>query len=543
MIQKIGETLQEELQRLSIIPENERLIQWHGIESCLLAINSTSKFIAIDEGQVIPFVMKLLPSLPTSVTYLRTTANHVVGCYARWLSVHPDLLQPLLPFLAQGLSEPRCASSAAVSIKYLCQSCTSSFALGDSVLHLYDEILQAQSQQNNSILEIRDELEVLEGACVAVSNQLDDLTKKATTQEQSQELAHNVSKYVSRIVDPIGSKLFQFNEPNSTVSVRQVIAEVERLTVVIRSLKIPEPLAGTSGSTSMAARSKMIVDLMTQCWEWLDNLSQKFIIDVNLAEKLCRLHKHCMRECGANAYAPLLDILRLQLVTNFSRSHLSPYLYAASICISEYGSDPAHEQQLFELFQEMAKSSFSLLKTFDNFRSNPDVVEELFYLAVKMVKFCPRSFVSNPLFHMYLHCATIGLKLDHRDVNRGTLNFLEVSFAHCIKLQQGGSRDSITMACKESMESAIAAEGQQIVTNLILSLLGDLPCYRVACDHGSIAGILDQLNRLCSVLLMEWIKSPLNAVPEGAKSLLNDAFTKTSRIEFFKSIEHFSNVY
>lgn len=540
VLRTIGEKIQEEIQRLSLLPQQEqRLLQWHGIESCLLALSSASRVIPSDEANVLPFVMSLLPDLPTSVSYLRSTANRVVGGYAPWLAAHPDKLQPILPFLAQGLSEPKCASSAALAIKNLCQNCTSSIALGESVLQLYDGILDAQQQNNNDILDLKDELEVLEGACIAISRQLNDMAKTISSDQESQEISETISRYVTKIVSPIGSKLVQFNEPNSTVGPKQVIAEVERLTVVIRFLNAPDP---NTGSSSMNSRAKLIVDLMTQCWAWLDHLTQKFITDINLAEKICRLHKHCIRGCGAELYKPLFERLRTQLVNNFSKSRLSPYLYAVSIIIAEYGSDQTCEQYLFQTFEAVSNSTFEILRTFDDFRDHPDVVEELLFLAVKMIQRCPRPFVSNSIFHSFLQCATVGMKQDHRDANRGTLNFLECSIHHGNRLLKNASGDAIEALCRESLEKAVAAEGQQIVTNCILALMGNLPCYRVACSQGSIAGILFELNYLCSAHLMTWIKIPLDSVPEGAKSMLVDAFKYSNREYFFEIMELFSNI-
>jgi transportin-3 len=540
VLQKVGEKLQEEIQRLSSLPQQEqRLLQWHRIESCLLAIKSASRYIPSDEGQVLPFVMNLVPDLPTSVTYLRSTANHVVAGYASWLASHPDTLRPILPFLAQGLSEPKCASSAALAIKNLCQNCTSSISLGDNVLQLYDGILNAQQQHNNSVLDIKDELEVLEGVCIAVSRQLNDMAKNVTTEQESQTLAETIATYVTKIVGPIGSTLVQYIDPNSTAGPKQAVAEIERLTVVIRCLNLPDPKQGTP---TVASRAKLIVDLMTQCWAWLDHLSQKFITDINLAEKLCRLHKHCIRGCGGVLYQPLFEKLRGQLVNNFSRSHLSPYLYAVSIIISEYGRDPSFEQHLFQTFEAMSNSAFEVLRSFDDFRDRPDVVEELLYLAVRMIEFCPQPFVSNQLFHSFLQCAVVGMKQDHRDANRGALHFLECSFGYGKNLQKASSDDAVALACRESLEKAVATEGQQIITNSILALTGELPCYRVACSQGSIAGILYETNFLCPNLLMEWLQSPLQSVQEGAKSMLMDVFRFTDREYFFETIERFAKI-
>ena len=134
------------------------------------------------------------------------------------------------------------------------------------------------------------------------------------------------------------------------------------------------------------------------------------------------------------------------------------------------------------------------------------------------------------------------MKQDHRDANRGTLNFLETSFGYGMQLRKTISSDPSNGICMEAIEKVVTAEGQQIVTNLILSLVGKLPCYRVACNQGSVAGILYEISSLCHNLLMEWIQISLGSVPDGAKPMLMDAFKLVDRNQFFESIERFASV-
>ena len=290
VLHQIGQSLQVECTRVTSLPPDQQMQQWQGIESCLMALSATSRYISRDEDQILPFVMRLLPELPPTVHLLRASANKLIGAYAMWLDGHPNHLQPLLPYLAQSLSNHDCASSAAVAIKELCENCSTEFALGDSVLQLYDGIVAAQPlQPNASVISLKDELEVLEGACKAVSRQLQEMASAGTSPD-------GFSTYIGRCVQPIGERLTAFATPTSTVAPQLILADIERLTVVVRFLKIPNT------SNNVAARSQFLIDLMSQCWPLLDTLSRKFIRNINLAEKLCRLHKHVLRECGAEAY-------------------------------------------------------------------------------------------------------------------------------------------------------------------------------------------------------------------------------------------------
>ena len=535
VLKNIGAILKQEVERVSSLQsQQQQLLEWHTIESCFRALISAARFIPHDENEVLPYAMSLIPNLPAYVTHLRTSANLMVGSYAMWLNRHPEQLHPILPFLAQGLSEPKCASSAAVAIKQLCENCSTQFSLGDSVLQLYDGIVAAQMQQQ-PVLDLKDELEVLEGACKAISRKLEEMVRSSQSE--------GISSYVTRIVEPIGSRLVQYASNESTAGPKQVVAEVERLTVVVRFLNVPTMSMGIGGNDGNAGRAKFLTDLMTQCWPYLDSISLKYT-DFNMAEKLCRLHKHCLRNCGAAAYKPVFGRLCTQLVRNYAHSRQSPYLYAASICISEYSKDPSCTEQLYEMLAEMGKSSFALLRSMEDFKNHPDVVEELFFLAGRMVVCCPEAFIASVMFHPFIQCAAVGMKQDHKDANRGTLSFLDnaLSFGF-VNHDSSGSGGAGAGACKQSLEYAIGQEGQQIATNLILALVGELPCYRVATNTGSIAGILHKLYRLCPGMLLEWISVPLSKVSETEKGILMNAFNpNTSLQDFFATCERFASV-
>jgi len=556
VLRKIGDHLREECNRVASLPSQEQqLNDWHGIEACLFAIKSLSRYIPNDENVVMPYVMNLIPQLPPAVPLLRCTANLTVGKYASWLGMHPNYLQPLLPYLAQGLSIEQCASASAIAIKELCEQCNEQLMLGDSVLELYGGIVASQQSQMagangagtggaaTPTLALCDELEVLEGACKAVSRQLQDAAAKGTSSDVT-------SVYLNRLIQPIGLRLTALAAPESTCGPKQVIAELERLTVIVRFLVIPgQGSGGGDNSATSGPGPSFILDLMRESWPLLDAISQKHQRDYYVAEKLCRLHKHALRGAGTVAYTSMLEPLLTQLTRNFAQSHLSPYLYAASICISEYGTDPAQVQRLFGMVSEMSNTVFSMLRTMDDFTSHPDIVEEFFFLAGRMMCKCPEPLVLSPLLVGLLQCAAVGMQLQHRDANRGTLNFLENTVSYGVSVvksaKAGGSSSTgySDNSCKEALERAIVSDGQPIVNNLAKALLGDLPAYRLDYGNGSIAGVLHRLNDLCPELLLQWINPALTLVPESAKAaFVGTLVQKVSRDEFNSSVRRFVSI-
>ena len=478
VLDRLGKKLKNQVN----IVGNNLSTNWHGIESCLMCILSINKFIPSDEATFLPFVFELIPRLPPDIHPLRCTTSKLIGKYAMWLTGHPHLLQPLMPFLAQGLSIPSCSAAAALSIKELCGCSNRQMAMGEPVLELYTQITASSGQ-----LALKDELEVLEGACRAISRQV-------------QETQIDGSNFVQRIVQPIGNRLSaKAADPNSNPK-KDILPELDRLTVTVRFLTI---------SSLQASGKSPIVEIMQSVWPLLDGLSTRFPNDIGISEKICRLHKHALRSCGVIAYEPMLEPLAKQLVQSYERSRQSAYLYAASICVTEYGRDPKHSANLFGMINAMASVSFSFLNSLDDLTRHPDVVEELFYMMGRMITHCPTPLVTSPLLHPLFQCAAVGMKLDHRDANKGTLNFLENSISFGLSLKEQNNPD-----CQHALERVLASEGQSIVNNLVLSLTGDLQAYNVDAGTGSIAGILWKLKSLAPGMMAPWITVALGNAPE-----------------------------
>ena len=131
VLRMIGEPLQEECRRMASLSTTEaQLVNWHGMEGYLFAIQAVRIYVPPKKTRTIPFVMSLVSQLPGIMPLLRATACQVVGKYALWLGMQLSYLSPLLPYLAQGLSLPKCTSKTAVAIREVCERCGT---LGDTV--------------------------------------------------------------------------------------------------------------------------------------------------------------------------------------------------------------------------------------------------------------------------------------------------------------------------------------------------------------------------------------------------------------------------
>ena len=480
--------------------------EWHGIESCLACIGAIHSFVPSDEADILPFCFNMIPQLPGDNLLLRHTASKTIGKFASWLAAHSELLQPLLPYLAQGLLYPDCASAAAIAIKELCECSNQNFAIAEPVLQLYEEMMSQPGR-----LELSNELHILEGVCRALSRTIQD------TRDDGKQV-------LTRLANPIGNRL-SVSIADASASPRRIIPEVDRLTLIVRYLTVPH----------VPPHGHPIIDLLQSTWALLDASTNRFPNDNMLAEKICRLHKHALRVCGAKAYAPMLDALMKQLVHSFERTHQSPFLYAASICITEYGQDTTYTQRLFDMVAAMATTVFSFLRTLEELTNHPDVVEEFFYLMGRMMTYCPDPVVTSPLLLSLAQCAVVGMQLQHAGANKGTLKFLENTISYGLQLREQNKPES-----QAALEQVLSREGQAIVVNLARAMMGDLPAF-----SNQIPEILWKLNLLCPGLLNQWLTSAFastSALPERAKADFMSALnTGLARDEFSLVVRAFQS--
>jgi transportin-3 len=503
VLHRIGVVFQEQVANVI----GQQSVKWHGLESCMSCISAVHRFIPADEEDILPVCFNLIPQFPTDIKPLRFAACALIGKFASWLAVHPDLMHALLPYLAQSLSVHECSSSAAIAIKELCKCSNHNFRIAEPVLQLYEEV-----SSHPGHLKLEDELHLLEGVCRAMSRIIQD------TQSDGQAFLH-------RILHPIGNRLAA-NVRDMQSSARRITPDIDRLTVMVQSLVVPVP----------KLKPHPMIELLQSLWELLDTATKRFPDDSTLAEKICRLHKHTLRTCGAKAYAPMLDSLMQLLVRSFEHGRQSSFLYAASICITEFGRDGAYTQKLYEMIATFATTVFSFLRNLEEMTEHPDVVEEFFYLMARMISYCPDPIVSGPLLKPLFQCSSVALQLQHPGANRGTLRFLDSTLSFGLEL-----RDQCKPEARASIENVISEEGQAIVSNLSRAMTDDIPAY-----NDQIPTILWKLNVLCPGLLNQWLSNAFASevsLPESAKIDLMQALNSAlARDEFSLAVHAFQSV-
>lgn len=512
-----GEVLVQIGKRLQNIHSSSQsgMPDWREIEACLFAIKSVSNYIPQDESAVIPHVMNLVQGIVSNPSsnikpMMRQTINILIGRFGKWLSQHPNYLSDFFNFLISGLHQPATCSSSALAIKSLCESAPS--AMCAPVLSLYEQVLGVEG------LNIKDEVLLLEGVCKIMC--------KMTYAEAASTL--------SRIMQPIGSQL-EAASSNPNASPKQVNGVISRLTTVASHVKVP-----SSGGPNL------ILSLMQQCWPMLTKVVERFGTDPVVAENISRCYKHSMRNCK-DEFAPLLEPVMQQLMAVFDYSFQSSYLYAASICITEFSKSPAYANKLFEMIVSLSTSVFKRFVNIEAFTSNPDVVEEFFYLLSRFVEYCPvKLFQGGDFLGQALKCAVVGLQVHHREANKGVLNFFEKT------LQCGleAPAPNFGQLERQGLERAISLSGEDIVKGMCHAIMGEVPHFYLDAGSGSLAGVLYKLMSLCPQQVAEWAKktargsgASLGPYKDDFENQFIGLLSKPlgQRVDFNRSIRAFSD--
>ena len=195
----------------------------------------------------------------------------------------------------------------------------------------------------------------------------------------------------------------------------------------------------------------------------------------------------------------------------FESQGFSSYLYAASICVQEYGlvDGGTFSPLLFKMLHTISASFFSKARSLAEFEKCPDVVEEYFYMVARSMQCCPAQLVAfNGMRTIVLACLT-ALEVPHRGVQKGSLTFLHKfsSIAAFSKFDSVTSKH-VKDIVKESLLS--------ICLSFLLNVSGRIPPFALL--HDDIADVLFTMKTIenLGVSFEEGFESAVQSLPNQA---------------------------
>ena len=326
---------------------------------------------------------------------LRATLSSILGALGPWF-LHKnavDHLSQAFNFLYANLThEDKSVSSAAArAMRSLCSECGG--ILGEPVLALYEQ-LQTFPRGH---LDERDEVDIVDGLS-AVANKL-----------PFQGVCQAVERMVTPIRDSIAASTTALQSGRDVdVHSSEIRRGVDLFNMIVRNLTT-DPPAG-SGAPHPAVTALHMV------WPFFDQLLGYYREKPDMLERICKSYKHAVRSARQH-FAPCLDDMVNHLLTHFAQRGDAAFLYIGYICVGEFGLDSSRNESvqyggvLMNMIQRFSDIAFSRLTNLAAFTSQPDMVEEYFFLISRFLDYCPSQLLQSTLLGSVIQCGAAGLQV------------------------------------------------------------------------------------------------------------------------------------
>jgi len=481
VIAKLFATLQGKLPAFQADPNGN----WRSVEGCIyclrqsISANDPTFFAASGVAEF----LQLLPSLP-AVGSLQSTTIRTVGTYAAWLNRNPTLLPPLLTFVSNGLTSQTTTAAAAQAMKHLCEACAEHLAQEATMQQLL--VVYHGTLALNLLPADRVDLITALAFCVSQMN-----------------VAH-ILPAMQAIAQPLVEKL--------TASLQSAASSAAEVAVVLEQLCAL--LRGVSPSHITDAELQAVgghpsVLLLESVWDVLDAIFVRHGTSSNCMEKLCRCYKHTARTSG-DFFRQLVPRLIPQVTKWFEQQPHSCFVYMCNVCLSAFGHGrrAAELLPLFaEAFRRMTLAAFQLLSVTSTLVDNPDVVDDLFELCGKVLRYQPQMLLESDMLSSTYQCGCAALHLQHREAGRSALRFFENLIDLAVRPERGS--EPLPDASLAAIRQVVGTQGQQLVTALISAIAGALPPSRIR----FVAPLLRQLIMVDPNMVRPWATTAVQTLP------------------------------
>lgn len=317
--------------------------KWQDVEATLFALRAVGAEVSSTENVVMPQIMQILSQLPNHPK-IRYAATLVIGRYSDWTREHPNYIQFQLQYISDGFNIPEVTAAAAMSLKFLCESCNVLMVDYLKDLHPFYEVLSGKLS-NAEIYELTEAMahiinsvpaSQLTGAlnqfCVPLAKRLHEILVNGNTNDE------NVLKEVDRVLGRI-NVFFKHIHPN--------IAPED-----------PHPC----------------VQLLQEIWPIIDKIFTSFD-SPEVGEALCRVLKNTVVSFGGHM-RPVLPALISQTADAYKRTRHPCYMWLGSQIIRQTRREVLLSSGLAEntktMVHEMVTVTFSMFDSHTKFNQMPD---------------------------------------------------------------------------------------------------------------------------------------------------------------------------
>ena len=137
-----------------------------------------------------------------------------------------------------------------------------------------------------------------------------------------------------------------------------------------------------------------LLPIFSELWPFIENVLSEFIYNDDIVEYACRLVKHSQRALG-NQFLPFLHPFLRKAMLGYKQNPLGTFVYAVEFCFAEFCHQPQHNDMFIEALDYIIKTSSEVLVSKDVCEQNPDLINDIFGMAMRYVRYNKTLFFSS----------------------------------------------------------------------------------------------------------------------------------------------------
>ncbi|XP_048516795.1 transportin-3 [Dendroctonus ponderosae] len=485
-------------------------VTWDQTEAALFVMQAVAKNVLPTENEVVPKVVEAILNSPSS-THLavRYTSVLLLGELSEWIEKHPQVLDPILNFIVQGLAVPGLGAAAASALQNICLKCSTSMTRHITILLQLLHQVDSLSVTNTAVIGI------LKGVA-AILNVMPHSEITVLLRELCFMQLTPLIQLIDQDVVPI----------KGTTS--DPVLWLDRLSSVMRHVSITGVRDG-----DIHPCKPVVIDI----WPILSKTFNKYQKDDRIMESVCKSVRFMLR-CASQHVCEVLEGLVSQITGIYCEYKHSCFLYVGSILVDEYASNPQCVGGLLDMLEAFIKPTFHMLETMDGLKNHPDTVDDFFRLTGRFVRRAPVPFLRSAAILPIIQCGLFASCLDHKDANAAVMKFF-----HDL-IYQGQSAHSAPdfMERRELVKGILDQFGQQLVTSLLQACVFYLHTYMLS----EVGDVFVEMLEFTREEASRWIVSGLDTLPKqnngglltATPAQLNDIHVSLIRSNSSKSVTH-----
>ncbi|XP_050405751.1 importin-13 [Patella vulgata] len=469
---------------------------WQMIEAIFFLFGSVAESVALEEGQHLPSLLKLLPRIPFINNKLISTALYMIGCFGEWMNYHPESLCCVIPLLLQGLGNSEVATAATMALKDVSRE-----NLDHMQPFAYQILSASQSVLESNALKGRDNLRLM--SCVG--------------QVLTVLPFNEIMQYLDRILSSHIQQLQQLATEEPSAAIKPALQlKIDLISWLFASLDTEREPAEDEGVESSPVKPsndgpKPVFVVLQKITPILHAVVTKWVAETTIIESVCALFKRALRTL-MDDFLPLAPDVIQMTCQMYEIVPQSPVLDLGRQMILMFAADQSQAHLIKVLLSTICVKTVKLCQTAP--RENTDIIESFMTLLAQVLKkvkhmLLEEGFNLNELFQAGLMAMTLP---EHHTV-RSACSFL------CEFLQAGLET--------QAMKQVIVDNGLHLVDRVLQAIGGNSP--RGVIEH--IADIILYLNKHHFEYLSQWLPAMMER--EGYPSA---QASKQDKEQFVKNI-------